>query len=160
MPQRCSVLHGIGIGDQGGCQVRVFCNPLRPKSEPKSATIWVCDFRNNLLPGWRASHSHLPLIGLICHKGVLSSLVVESGTRVAVKRGCFAIQRDPNLSPNQQLSEGADDTRCFTTWVLTWSTFYWKVNLHDTWPEGSLLPLAVFLTTFVSFFWYDFITIR
>ena len=31
MPQRCSVLHGIGIGDQDGCQARVFCNPMRPK---------------------------------------------------------------------------------------------------------------------------------
>ena len=44
-----------------------------------------------------------------CHakKGVLSSVVLESGTRMAVKPGCFAIGRDPNLSPNQQLFEGA-----------------------------------------------------
>ena len=53
MPQRCSVLHGIGIGDRGGCQA----------------------------------------------KGVLFCM--------AVKPGCFAIRRDQNLSPNQQLSEGA-----------------------------------------------------
>ena len=39
MPQRCSVLHGIGIGDQDGCQARVFCNLTRPKSQPKSATF-------------------------------------------------------------------------------------------------------------------------
>ena len=43
MPQRRSVLHGIGIGDQDGCQARVFCNPTRPKSEPKSATFRGCD---------------------------------------------------------------------------------------------------------------------
>ena len=35
----CSVLHCIGIRDQDGCQARVFCNPTRPKSEPKSATF-------------------------------------------------------------------------------------------------------------------------
>ena len=31
MPQRCSVRHGIGIGDQDGCQARVFCNPTAIK---------------------------------------------------------------------------------------------------------------------------------
>ena len=30
MPQRCSVPHGIGIGDQDGCQARVFCNLTDP----------------------------------------------------------------------------------------------------------------------------------
>ena len=34
-------------------------------------------------------------------------MVLESGTRMAVKPGCFAIRRDQNLSPNQQLLEGA-----------------------------------------------------
>ena len=34
MPQRCSVLHGIGIGDQDGCQARVFCSLTGTKSEP------------------------------------------------------------------------------------------------------------------------------
>ena len=62
MPQRCSVLHGIGIGDQDGCQARVFSNPTRPKSEPKSATFRGCVSRNDLMPGRRASRSHLPLI--------------------------------------------------------------------------------------------------
>ena len=62
MPQRCSVLHGVGIGDQDGCQARVFCNPTRPKSEPKSATFGGSDSRNNLMPGRRASRSHLLLI--------------------------------------------------------------------------------------------------
>ena len=62
MPQRCSVLRGIGIGDQDGCQARVFCNPTRLKSEPKSATFGGCDSRNNLMPGRRASRCHLPLI--------------------------------------------------------------------------------------------------
>ena len=51
MPQRCSVRHCIGIGDQDGCQARVFCNPTRPKSEPKSATLRGCDSRNYLMPG-------------------------------------------------------------------------------------------------------------
>ena len=44
------------------------------------------------------------------YKGVLFSMVLESGTRKAVKPGCFAIRRDQNLStaPNQQLFiEGA-----------------------------------------------------
>ena len=36
MPQRCLGLHGIGIGDQDGCQARVLCSLVtRPKSEPK-----------------------------------------------------------------------------------------------------------------------------
>ena len=39
MPQRRSVLNGIGIGDQDGCQAGVCCNPTRPKSEPKPATF-------------------------------------------------------------------------------------------------------------------------
>jgi len=52
MPQRCSVLRGIGIGDQDGCQARVFCNLMRPKSEPKkSAAFGGCDSRNNLMKG-------------------------------------------------------------------------------------------------------------
>ena len=34
-----SLLHGIGIGDQDGCQARVFCSLTRPKSQPKSATF-------------------------------------------------------------------------------------------------------------------------
>ena len=29
MAQRSSVFHGIGIGDQDGCQARVFCNLMR-----------------------------------------------------------------------------------------------------------------------------------
>ena len=62
MPQRCSVLHGIVIGDQDGCQARVVCNPKRPKSQPRSATFGGCDSRNNLMPGQRASGSHLFLI--------------------------------------------------------------------------------------------------
>ena len=60
MPQRCSVVHGIGIGDQDGCQARVVCNPKRPKSQPRSATFGGCDSRNNLMPGQRASSTHLP----------------------------------------------------------------------------------------------------
>ena len=52
MPQRCSVLLGIGIGVQDGCQARVFCNLMRPKSEPKkSAAFGGCDSRNNLMKG-------------------------------------------------------------------------------------------------------------
>ena len=62
VPQKCSVLHGIGIGDQDGCQARVFCNLMRPKPEPKSATFGRCDSRNSLMPGRRAFSSHLPLI--------------------------------------------------------------------------------------------------
>ena len=41
------------------------------------------------------------------HEGVLSSMVLELGTGMAVKPGGFAIHRDQNLSPNQQLLEGA-----------------------------------------------------
>ena len=74
MPQRCSVLHGIGIGDQDGCQARVFCIPTRPtKSEPKSATFGRCDSRNNLMPDLRASRSHLTSNVI---KGVLFSMVL------------------------------------------------------------------------------------
>ena len=41
MPQRRCVLHGIGIGDQDGCQARVFCNLTRPKSEPNQiSNFW------------------------------------------------------------------------------------------------------------------------
>ena len=54
------------------------------------------------MPGARILHTHT-----FCNKGVLSSVVLESGTRMAVKPGCFAIRRDQNLSPNQQLFEGA-----------------------------------------------------
>ena len=47
---------------------------------------------------------------------------------MAVKPGCFAIRRDPNLSPNlspnQQLFEGATQKQ------------------RDAWPEGVPLPLA------------------
>ena len=60
MPQRCSVLHGIGIGD-----------------------------------------------------------------RMAVKPGCFAVRRDQNLSPNQQLFEGATPE-----------------TQPDAWSEGVPLPPA------------------
>ena len=34
-------------------------------------------------------------------------MALELGTRMTVKPGCFAIRRDQNLSPNQQLFEGA-----------------------------------------------------
>ena len=43
---------------------------------------------------------------------------------MAVKPGCFAIRREQNLSPNEQLFEGA-----------TPETF-------DAWSEGVSLPLA------------------
>ena len=33
-----------------------------PKSQPKSATLGGCNSRNNLMPGWRAFRSHLPLL--------------------------------------------------------------------------------------------------
>ena len=49
---------------------------------------------------------------------------LESGTRMAVKPGCFAIRRDQNLSMNQQLL---------------------RVRLQkqpDAFPEGVPLPLA------------------
>ena len=97
LPPRWSVLHGIGIGNKDGCQARVFqarvfCNLTRPKSQPKSATFWGPDSRNNLMPGRRASAPSC--IWLLCHKGVLFSVVLESGTKMAVKPGCFAIWRD------------------------------------------------------------------
>ena len=53
-------------------------------------------------------------------------MVLESGTRMAVKPGCFAIRRDPNLSPNQQLFEGAGQLQ----------------KQPDAWSEGVPLPLA------------------
>ena len=41
MPQRCSVLHGIGIGDQDGCQARVFCNPThKTKISAQIGNFW------------------------------------------------------------------------------------------------------------------------
>ena len=50
----------------------------------------------------------LPLV-FDCYatKGVLTVMVLESGTGMAVKPGCFAVRRDQILSPNQQLFEGA-----------------------------------------------------
>ena len=43
-----SVPHGIGIGDQNGCQARVFYNPTRPKSEPKSVIMNVIEIEMTL----------------------------------------------------------------------------------------------------------------
>ena len=40
MPQRRSVLRGIGIGHQDGYQARVFSNLTRPKSQPKISHIF------------------------------------------------------------------------------------------------------------------------
>ena len=62
----------------------------------------------------------------LCPKGVLSSMVFESGTRMAVKPGCFAIRRDQNLSPVQ-------------------ISYFLRVPLQkqpDAWSEGVPLPLA------------------
>ena len=108
MPQRCSVLHGIGMGDQDGCQARVFCIPTRPKSQLKVGNFSrEFDSRNNLMPSRRASRSHLSLI-VIPQRCSVRPWYWNRRTRMALKPGCFAIRRHQNLNPNLQLSGECD----------------------------------------------------
>ena len=39
MPQRCSVLHGIGIGDQGGCEWKSRLSSIRAHSKSNMFTV-------------------------------------------------------------------------------------------------------------------------
>ena len=89
MPQRCSAIHGICIGDQHGCQARVFCIPTRPKSEPKSATFRGCDSRNNQMSGQRASRSHLPLIVMPKRCSVIHGIGIGDGDGCQARVFCI-----------------------------------------------------------------------
>ena len=178
MPQRCSVLHGIRIGDQDGCQARVFCIPTRPtKSEPKSATFGGCDSRNNLMPGLRASCSHLNSIVMPQRCSVLH------GIRIGDQDGCqarvFCIPTRPTKSEPKSATFGGCDSRNNLMPGLRASCSYFPLNvmpqkfwnrgprwlssqcvLHsdetNAWPEGILLPLDIdcYATKVFSPPWY------
>ena len=106
MPQRCPFIHGIGIGDQDGCQARVFCNPMKTKSELKSATFGGCDTRNNLMPGQRASHSHLPLIVMPQRCSVI--LGIEIGDQDGCQARVFCNLMRPKSEPKSATFGGCD----------------------------------------------------
>ena len=54
----------------------------------------------------------LPLaFDCLCHKGVLPSMVLQSGTRIAVKPGCFCNLTDPTKSQPKSATFGGCDSR-------------------------------------------------
>ena len=121
---RCSVLRGIGIGDQDGCQARVFCNLTRPKSQPKSATFGGCDSRNNPMPGRRASRSHLLALDCYATKVFCPPWYWNRGPGWLSSQGVLQSDR-PKISA--QIGN------------------FWRVRLQkqpDAWLEGVPLPLA------------------
>ena len=124
MPQRCSVLRGIGIGDQDGCQARVFCNLTRPKSlSPNQQHFRGCDSQKHP-DAWS--------------EGVLLPLAFDC---YATKVFCppWYWNRGPGWLSSQGVLQ-SDETK-----ISAQISNILRVRLQkhpDAWSEGVLLPLA------------------